>query len=112
MYIGVFGGVGVVQPIEHRLRFLRRGRVVEVDERLAVALHAEDGKILTDAIHIIGAVLDRRMHCHARAPSQATTRSRSASRSPACSIPSTASPTKAWISSACASFAGMPRALR
>jgi len=74
MHVGVFGGVGVVEPIEHRLRLLRRGGVVEIDERLAIDLHGEDGKILADAGDVIGAVGDRRMHRHhPRASSQATT---------------------------------------
>src|SRR5262249_40532050 len=95
MYVGVFGGIGVVQPVEHRLRLLRRGGVVEVDERLAIDLHRKDGKVRADALDVIGAVGDGRMHRHPRASSQATTRSISASRKPACSMPSTASPTKA-----------------
>jgi hypothetical protein len=62
MHIGVFGGVGAGEPLQHRVRLLRRGGVVEIDERLAVHLHGEDGKILANALDIVGAVLDRRMH--------------------------------------------------
>ena len=42
MHIGVFGRVGVLEAVEHRLRLLRRGGVVEIDERLAVDRHGED----------------------------------------------------------------------
>ena len=44
MHIGVLRRVGLVQAIEHRLRLLRRGGVVEIDQRLAVNLHARIGK--------------------------------------------------------------------
>ena len=60
MHVGVFGGVGVMEPIEHRLRLLRRGGVVEIDQRLAVDRHREDRKILADARDVVGAVADRR----------------------------------------------------
>ena len=112
MHVGVFCGVGLLQPIEHRLRLLRRGGVVEIDQRLAIDLHRQDRKILADAGDVVGAVADRRMHGHPRASSHVGAASISASRRPSCSIASTASPTKAWISSASASFSGMPRALR
>jgi hypothetical protein len=73
MHIGVFGGVGAVQPIEHRLGLLRRGSIVEVDERLAVDVHREDRKIRADALDVIGAIGDRRVHGYPRVASQATT---------------------------------------
>ena len=73
MHIGVFVRVGVLDAIEHRLRLLRRGRVVEIDERLAIDLHAEDREILADAGDVIGAVGDCGMHGHARLASQAAT---------------------------------------
>ena len=62
VHVGVFGRVGVLEAIEHGLRLLRRGGVVEVDERLAVDLHGEDGKILADAVDVIGTVADGRVH--------------------------------------------------
>jgi hypothetical protein len=62
MHIGVFGGVGVRDAFQHRAWLLRRGGVVEIDERLAVDLHGEDGKILANALDVVGPVLDRRMH--------------------------------------------------
>ena len=68
VHIGVFGGIGVLEAVEHRLRLLRRGRVVEIDERLAVNRHGEDGKILADAVDVIGAVGDGFVHCFASVP--------------------------------------------
>ena len=114
MHVGVLRRVGLLQAIEHGARLLRRGGVVEIDERLAVDLHRQDRKIRADAVDVIGAVGDRFMIMsrHARALSQAATDSINASRKPACSMPSIASPRKAWISSASASAAGMPRAIR
>ena len=54
----------------------------------------------------------KRSHIHFRPRNHAATCSISASRMPACSMPSIASPRNAWIRSASASAAGMPRAIR
>ena len=62
VHIGVLGGVGMLEAIEHRLRLLRRSCVVEIDERLAVNRHGEDRKILADAADVIGAVGDGFLH--------------------------------------------------
>ena len=110
MHIGILRGVNLVQTIEHGARLLRRGGVVEIDKRLAVNLHRQDRKIRPDAVYVIGAVGDR--FVHARALSQTATESIKTSRRPACSMPSIASPRKAWINSASASAAVMPRAIR
>jgi hypothetical protein len=67
MHVGVLRGVGQIQPIEHGLRLLRRGGVVEIDERLAVNLGGEDGEIRADAVHVVSAVGHRFMHIHAKA---------------------------------------------
>ena len=109
--VGVFGRVGVLQAVEHGLRLLRRGGVVEIDERLAVDLHRQRGKVRADAVHVVGAIGDCGMHrFHAFItlvpPAIAAVASISASRRPACSMPSIASPMNAWISSASASFGG------
>ena len=113
MHVGVFRRIGLLDAVEHRLRLLRRRGVVEIDQRLAIDLHGEDREILADAIDVVGAVADRRMHRQLpRFLSHATTCSISASRNPACSMPSIASPTKACTSSASASISGMPRAIR
>ena len=62
MHVRVFSGVGVAQPVEHRLGLLRRGGVVEINERLAINLHGEDRKIRADALDVIGAIRHRSVH--------------------------------------------------
>ena len=42
MDIGVSRGIGVVYRVEHDARLLRRGAVVEIDERLAIHLARQD----------------------------------------------------------------------
>ena len=39
VHVGVLRGVGLLKPVENRLRLLRRRSVVEIDQRLAVDLH-------------------------------------------------------------------------
>ena len=74
MHVGVLRGVGLLQPIEHRARLLRRGGVVEVDERLAVNLLGQNREIRPDAAHVISPVGHCRMHhAFARTLSQAAT---------------------------------------
>ena len=67
MHVGVFALVGLRHAVEHGIRLLRRGGVVEIDQRLAIDLHGERRKILAHAGDIIGTVLDCRMRAHARA---------------------------------------------
>src|SRR3984893_6013145 len=62
MNIGVFGGVGVSHAIENGFRLLRRGGVIEVDERLAIYLKRQDRKVLPDARDVISTVGQRLMH--------------------------------------------------
>jgi hypothetical protein len=108
MHVGVLGRIGCIEPIEHRARLLRRRRIIEIDERLAIDLHRQDREIRPDAVHVID-VTDRSLihlsisgpseaakaNGYPRAPSQAATFSIRASRKPACSMPSMASPRKA-----------------
>ena len=49
MHVGVFHLVGVVDGVEHRARLLRRGAVVEIDQRLAVDLAEQDREVGADA---------------------------------------------------------------
>ncbi len=114
MHVGILGGVGVFEPVEHGARLLRRGGIVEIDQRLAVNLERQRRKILADPVHIVAAVLDRGVHhaCFFLARSHSAAAPISASFTPSCAIVSIASPTKAWISSASASACGMPRAFR
>ena len=52
MDVGVVVAVVVLQGVEHGLRLLRGGRVVEVDERFAVDLLTQDREVLADAHHV------------------------------------------------------------
>ena len=44
MDVGVFVRIGALDGVEHGFRLLRRGAVVEIDERLAVHFRARIGK--------------------------------------------------------------------
>ena len=48
MHVGVVVLVVVAQRLDHRARLLRRGRVVEIDQRLAVHLFVQDREVLAD----------------------------------------------------------------
>ena len=61
MHVGVFALVGLGHALQHRGRLLRRRRVVEIDQRLAVHLERQRGKILPHSRHVVGTVRDRRM---------------------------------------------------
>ena len=52
MHIRVFVLVVMAKRIEHMSRFLRRRRVVKVDEGMAVCLLVEDWEILADGLPI------------------------------------------------------------
>src|SRR6185437_15459933 len=110
VHVGILLGIGFVEPLEHGLRLLRRGGVVEISERLAIDLKRQRRKILADAGDVIGAI--GRMHVHPRALSQSTAAFISAPRMPSCAISSIVSPMKAWISSASASRSEIPRDIR
>ena len=56
MHIGVLRRIGLMQPVEHGVRLLRRGGVVEIDQRLAIDLRREDREIRADAVDVIGAI--------------------------------------------------------
>src|SRR5471032_2842340 len=94
MHIGVLLGIGLVQAVQHLGRLLRRGRVVEIDQRLAIDLHSQRRKIGADLGDIVRAVADRQVR-HARAPSQRSAAYISASRTPSWATSSTVSPMKA-----------------
>ena len=70
MHVGVFALVGFRHAVEHRVRLLRRGGVVEIDQRLAVDLQRQRGKSSRTRVDVIGTVRDCRMHGHPRAASQ------------------------------------------
>ena len=112
MHVGVFAGIGLHHAVEHRLRLLRGGGVVEIDQRLAIDLQRQRREILPHLRHVIGAVADRRMLGHALASSQRCAAVIASSRRSSLTMDSIASPTNAWISSAWASFSERPRARR
>ena len=59
MHIGVFLAIGALDGVEHELRLLRRGAVVEIDERSCRCTFArEDGEVGADRLHVEGR-LDR-----------------------------------------------------
>src|SRR4029079_7294640 len=112
MHVGVFALVGFRHAVEHGGRLLRGSGVVEIDQRFALDLHRQRRKILPHAGDIVGTILDRWMLRHDRASSQRCAAAIASSRKSSLAIDSMASPTKAWISSAWASFSERPRARR
>ena len=65
--IGIFLGIGTRHRIDHHLRLLGRGAIVQIDQRLAVHLSREDGEIGADALHIVGGLRLLQSlfaHCH------------------------------------------------
>ena len=85
------------QGVDYRARLLRRGRVVQIDQRFAVHLPRQDRELRPHGVGIEGV--------HNRAVSH----SRATSLAPSCSIRSMTSIRKACVSRARASSAGMPR---
>ena len=61
MHIGVFMLVDMGHALDHLPRLLRRGGIVEIDERLAVGLFAQDRKILAHLDRVEGS---RSIRCH------------------------------------------------
>jgi len=112
VYVGVLLGIGLVDAVEHRLRLLRRGRVVEIDQRLAVDLHRQRREVRADAVDVEGSVGHCRVHAQPRDFIQSMAAFISASRIASLPISSTTSPMKAWISSASASGSVMPRDIK
>jgi hypothetical protein len=51
MDVRVLGAVVTIQRVDDDPRLLRRGRVVQVDERLAVDGLLQDWEVLADALH-------------------------------------------------------------
>ena len=52
VHVGVVALVVRRDGVDHRPRLLRAGRVVQVDDRLAVRRLAQDRKVLADALHV------------------------------------------------------------
>src|SRR5262245_26916857 len=110
MHIGVFAVIGVRHALEHGRRLLGGRGVIEIDQLLAIDLRRQRRKVLADAGDVVRTIGDGGMQGHDRALSQRSAVSAAISRSASLAMDSMASPTKAWISSACASFSLSPRA--
>src|SRR5207344_2415009 len=54
MNVGVFLAVGALNGIEHKLRLLRRGAVVEIDEGAPMDLLRQDREVGADGIDVVG----------------------------------------------------------
>ena len=54
MHVGVFEAVGVIHRLEDGARLLRRGAVVEIDERTAVHLAKEDREVGANKLDVVG----------------------------------------------------------
>ena len=52
MHVGVFVFVKMRDALDHLPGLLRRGGVVEIDERLAIGALGEDGKVGADRRHV------------------------------------------------------------
>ena len=52
MHVRVLTPVVHREPIDHRIRFLRRRGIVEIGERLAVDAGAKQRKVLSYGLHI------------------------------------------------------------
>src|SRR6478609_68783 len=53
MNIGIIVAIIILNRLDHSQRLLRCGRVVQVDQRLAVHGLMQDGKVLADLLHVI-----------------------------------------------------------
>ena len=53
MDIGVFVLIGMVHALDHRARLLRRGGIVEIDQRLAIGSFGQDREIRADACDVV-----------------------------------------------------------
>src|SRR5690606_33593498 len=60
--IGIFIGIGVRHRVDHGLRLLGGGAVVEVDERLAVDRAGQDREVTADRLDIVRCAIDYLVH--------------------------------------------------
>ena len=110
MDIGIFVLIGVDHALDHRARLLRRGRIVEIDQRLAIGPLGQDREIRADPLDVEGGRFSPDWFMRSL-PRRAGARDRrlSRSRKSSSSMMSKASAAKASISIACACARGMPR---
>ena len=112
MHIRVFAAREIAHRVQNLLRLLRRGRAIQINQRLAVHRLGENLEIGAGRQRIeagLDGFGDRR---HDNPPSAASTACHTEARTVSFSIWSTASPIKARINSARASVSGMPRERR
>jgi hypothetical protein len=55
MDVGIFAGIGMADGVDHHLRLLCRGAIVEIDQRLAVHLLRQDREIPADRFDVVAA---------------------------------------------------------
>ncbi len=114
MHIGIFVAGEFAHGVQHGARLLRRGGIVEIDQRPAIDFATEDFEIAARGMDVEGrCVADFGFGTHdATCASAASTTFQTTARMASSSISETASWTKARISSPRASASGMPRARR
>ncbi len=118
--VGVAGLVDAALGVDHRRRLLGGGRIVEVDEGLAVDLRREDGKVAADGLDVVGGggriragLLQDGAHSGPPDPGRRRPSSRSTRcRTSGTRIFSATSAAKAQVSSASASASPIPRERR
>ncbi len=57
VHVGVFHRIGLGDRVDHRLRLLRRGAVVEIDQRPAVHLARQDRKVAAHRLDVVAHAL-------------------------------------------------------
>ena len=66
MHIGIFPGQALQHGIDNNLRLLCRSSVVEINQRLAINLAGEDGKVSADFLNIIHFLFRHSMQAEAK----------------------------------------------
>ena len=61
VHVGVFFGVATVHRVDHHLRFLRRGAIIQIDQGLAVDFARQDREVCADFLDVVHG-LARRLH--------------------------------------------------
>src|SRR5262249_49645826 len=112
MHVGVVRAVVGAQRIDHRLRLLGRGGVVEIDERMAVDVLVQGRKVLADALDLDFQPSQAASPAPRPAPSRALSRPSSQALTGAGSTRSSTSLAKPWVSSARAAASSRPRLSR
>ena len=113
MHVGIFAVGHLRHAVDHGPRLLRRGRIVQIDERLAVDLQVENREVRADAVDVVGDVgADMRVHGELRPASQRVISARKRVVRSGSPIASATSPANPSSSSASARGRGRPRVWR